>query len=137
MSSPKPFRYDKMFGEPAKSEIPAYDPISNAAAPASQAQVEQQAEPAAASVTIDSDAQASILDAEQPVEPDEQPPPPPPPPIPLFSPATKPILDTAGTHSIRLLWEAQRQTGSSGVVPADVSLPPCALAHTLQMQEVR
>jgi hypothetical protein len=146
MSQTKPFRYDKMFGDAPGKPAP-YDPISHvspAAAP-SKAQLQPSDASADAPRLATDNAQGSVgmggavSDAAGLSEhvSEASPTPPHPPPVPLFSPATKPILDTVGTHSIRLFWEAQRQTGLTGEVPPGASLPPCAITYALQMQEVR
>ena len=142
MSQTKPFRYDKMFGDAsskrAQHQHVPYDPLSAVPSKA-------YAEPSDAAVNASQLASASALGSANTLHaasddhadaPREGVPPPPPPPVPLFSPATRPILDTAGTRSIQLLWEAQRQTGLSGMVPPGASLPPYAITYVLLMQEV-
>lgn len=141
MSQTKPFRYDKMFGDASIKRAPhqdvPHDPppavlskahagTSNAAVNASQL----------ANATVLGSAHVGNATSDDRTDPLMDETPPPPPPVPLFSPATRPILDTAGTRSIQLLWEAQRQTGLSGVVPPGASLPPCAIIYILLMQEV-
>jgi hypothetical protein len=141
MSQTKPFRYDKMFGDAsskrAQHQHVPYDPQSAVPSKA-------HAETSDAAVNASQLASASALGSantlhaasdDHAAAPREAVPPPLPP-VPLFSPATRPILDTAGTRSIQLLWEAQRQTGLSGVVPPGASLPPCAITYVLLMQEV-
>ncbi len=124
MSVSKGLRYDKMFGFPSKPEAFRAASGANGHQPAS--------EPAAqAANKFGSSARpAAPTVAEEPAEP-------PPPPVPRFSAATKPILDIVTQRSIRLMWEAQQQTGVTGTIPDGGALPPCAIAYELQMQGVR
>lgn len=152
MSGPKPFRYDKIFGDASRPESAADDPTAHPLRPATPM---SQARPERSEVTAGSPRWSDAADAAQSapvsgsprltdsgaqasdspnIEPEEAPPPPPP--VPLFSSATKPILDVADTHSLRLLWEAQRQTGLLGIAPEGVTLKDCAITYALQMQEV-
>ncbi len=132
MPENKAFCYDRIFGAPSSPKMDEQQVGASAEAPASpEAKAPLPAMHDNTASTGSASASASALATANEPEPED----PPPPPVPLFSPATKPILDAASTRSISLLWEAQRQTGIVNV-PACSKLPPCTISYTLQMQQV-